>query len=336
MDKGSVATRPLIQVEHLKKYSKLSGKRYLHAVDDVSFSIQCGETLGLVGESGCGKSTVGNLLLRLYKASAGKFWYRDTDVFHADKKTSMGLRKKIQIIFQDPYSALNPRKTIQSTLREPFLLHGLRNQEALDTSVLAICRDVGITPSLLDHYPHELDGGMRQVVGIARALSLNPDFIVCDEPLSALDVSIQAKIINLLIELQKRRNLSYLFISHDLSVVRHISDRILVMYLGQIVETADTDTIFRDTMHPYSIALLSAVPRVDTEQQVKRIVLQGDVPSAVDPKPGCRFAPRCWMARKDCFEEEQELREIAPGHCVRCKYALESRGEMNRVMRFSI
>lgn len=330
MDDISMGTSPLITVNHLKKYFKVKNKRFLHAVDDVSFQIYPGETLGLVGESGCGKSTVGNLLLRLHEATSGELYYRDTDVFHADAKTSMQLRKKIQIIFQDPYSALNPRATIQSTLRMAFQLHGITDKAEVAKRVDAICTDVGIARSLLDHYPHELDGGMRQIVGIARALSLNPDFIVCDEPLSALDVSIQAKIINLLIDLQKKRNLAYLFISHDLSVVRHISDRIIVMYLGQIVESAGTDTIFQNTMHPYSIALLSAVPRIDTEHKISRIVLKGDVPSPIDPAPCCRFAKRCWMARPDCFQEEPELEEAEPGHFVRCKYARESRTEMGR------
>ena len=327
---------PLITVKNLKKHFKLSSKRYLHAVDDVSFEIYAGETLGLVGESGCGKSTVGNLLLRLHEATSGELWYRDIDVFRADPKTSLDLRKKIQIVFQDPYSSLNPRKTIKDTLKTPFQLHGIRDRTALDEQVVNICNDVGIPTSLLDHYPHELDGGMRQIVGIARALALNPEFIVCDEPLSALDVSIQAKIINLLIELQKKRNLAYLFISHDLSVVRHISDRIIVMYLGQVVEVANTDTIFNNTMHPYSIALLSAVPRVDPEFRVNRIVLQGDTSSPINPKPCCRFAQRCWMARPDCFEHEPLLTEVEPGHCVRCTYVHESRVEMNKTVKSNI
>lgn len=316
---------PLIKVDNLKKYFKISNKKSLHAVDNVSFEIYPGETLGLVGESGCGKSTVGNVLLRLHKATGGKMLYKDIDVFNADKETSETLREKIQIIFQDPYSSLNPRKTIKSTLALAFQLHGIHDKKVLDQKIDELCADVGISPYLLDHYPHELDGGMRQIVGIARALSLNPDFIVCDEPLSALDVSIQAKIINLLISLQKKRNLAYLFISHDLSVVRHISNRILVMYLGQVVEMAETETLFKNTMHPYSIALLSAVPRIDVDQKVSRIVLRGDVPSPINPDRCCRFARRCWMARPDCFESEPELVEVEPGHCVRCKYALESR-----------
>lgn len=315
---------PLLEAVHLKKYFNLSRKRKLHAVDDVSFTVHQGETLGLVGESGCGKSTVGNVVMRLLPQTDGQLLFHGKNIFEATGEEKKEYCRKMQIIFQDPYSSLNPRKTIRSILREAFEIHAKDcfAGEDIDQKVLELCESVNIPTNLLDHYPHELDGGMRQVVGIARALSLQPEFIVCDEPVSSLDVSIQARIINLLIDMKQQRNLSYLFISHDLSVVRHISDRIAVMYLGQIVEMAETDELFKNTMHPYSIALLSAVPRINLKKKVSRIVLKGDVPSPVDPKPGCRFAPRCWMACDACFHDETpELREVRPGHFVACKYA---------------
>ena len=300
----------------------------LHAVDDVSFEVYPGETLGLVGESGCGKSTVGNVLMRLLPRTSGELIFNGQDVFTANKTDSFNIRKSMQIIFQDPYSSLNPRKTIKSILSEAYEIHKLAKGAELDKAINELCDMVGIARSLLNRYPHELDGGMRQVVGIARALSLKPSFVVCDEPVSSLDVSVQAKIINLLIDMQKKMDLSYLFISHDLSVVRHISDRIAVMYLGQIVEISDTATIFSNTMHPYSIALLSAVPRVDVDTKVRRILLKGDVPSPMNPKPGCRFAPRCWMAQDSCYDNTPELTEVEPGHCVACHFARQSRAKI--------
>lgn len=323
MDKNT-EKKPLLEAVHLKKYFNLPGKKKLHAVDDVSFTVYEGETLGLVGESGCGKSTVGNVVMRLLPQTDGKLLFRGVDIFSLSPKEQRDYCTKMQIIFQDPYSSLNPRKTIRSILREPFEIYAKDRfaGQDIDKKVLELCDSVSIPRNLLDHYPHELDGGMRQVVGIARSLSLEPEFIVCDEPVSSLDVSIQARIINLLIDMKNQRNLSFLFVSHDLSVVRHISDRIAVMYLGQIVEMAQTDELFSNTMHPYSIALLSAVPRINLDTKVSRIVLKGDVPSPVDPKPGCRFAPRCWMACEDCFNgETPELTEVSPGHFVACKYA---------------
>ncbi len=319
---------PLVRVKNLKKYFTIPRKGMLHAVDDVSFDVYPGETVGIVGESGCGKSTIGNVVMRLLDRTDGSVEYRGKDIFTLDKKEAFNLCKNMQIIFQDPYSSLNPKKTIRSILEEAYRIHGFKNSSELEKKVKELCDSVDIPCTLLDHYPHELDGGMRQVVGIARALSLDPDFIVCDEPVSSLDVSVQAKIINTLINLQKERNLSYMFISHDLSVVRHISKRIAVMYLGKIVETADSETIFRNTLHPYSIALLSAVPQINTEKKVERIVLKGDVPSPLNPKPGCRFAPRCWMAQGNCFEDEPVLQEVEPGHCVACHYWQESREKM--------
>ncbi len=320
----SIKKEPLVRVEHLKKYFN-TAKGILHAVDDISFEVFPGETLGLVGESGCGKSTVGNVMMRFHMKTSGNVFFCDTEIFTKDKTIQSDLCKKMQIIFQDPYSSLNPKQTIKTILSEAYEIHKIAKGEKLDELLRKLCIETGIDEDLWNHYPHELDGGKRQIVGIARALSLDPEFIICDEPVSSLDVSVQAKIINLLMDLQKKKNLSFLFISHDLSVVRHISDRIAVMYLGQIVEIADKKTIFRNTLHPYSIALLSAVPKVDVDNKVSRIVLTGDVPSPVNPKPGCRFAPRCWMAQEKCFSESPELTEVETGHCVACHFWKQSR-----------
>lgn len=329
--------KPLIQVEHLKEYFKIPGKGMLHAVDDVSFEVYEGETLGLVGESGCGKSTVGNVIMRLLKKTDGKLLMEGEDIFSASEEKKNEYCRKMQIIFQDPYSSLNPRKTIKSILSEAYLVQKICPRNEMEKRIAELCETVGISKELLDYYPHELDGGTRQVVGIARALSLNPKFIVCDEPVSSLDVSVQAKIINLLMDLQKKFGLTYLFISHDLSVVRHISNRIAVMYLGQIVEIADTDRIFENCRHPYSIALLSAIPQVDVNHKTERIILEGDVPSPIDPPPGCRFAKRCWMAREMCKTENPELKEVEPGHCVACHFAAEARerAKSARTMKLS-
>lgn len=333
---GQEAKKPLIEAKHLKMYFNIKGKGKLHAVDDVSFEIYPGETLGLVGESGCGKSTIGNVTMRLLKATGGELLFEGQDVLQARGKARKEFCRKMQIIFQDPYSSLNPRKTVRKILREPFEVQGIARGSEIDRMVDALCEKVDIPLNLLDHYPHELDGGMRQVVGIARALSVNPQLIVCDEPVSSLDVSVQAKIINLLMDIQKEMGLSYLFISHDLSVVRHISNRIAVMYLGQIIEICDTDTMFEKTMHPYSLALLSAVPQVNVDTKVKRILLKGDVPSPMNPKPGCRFAPRCWMAQERCFTDTPVLTEVAPNHCVACHYAQQSRERMKQAETSSI
>lgn len=324
-EEKTTSRKPLLEVDHLKKYFEVAGKGQLHAVDDVSFDIYPGETLGLVGESGCGKSTVGFTLMQLHKKTDGDV---KLDGVNLDTINKNELCRKMQIIFQDPYSSLNPRQTIRTILKEAYIVQKLyKNGKELDKRVEELAEEIGLDTDLLDRYPHELDGGMRQVVGIGRALSLDPSFIVCDEPVSSLDVSVQAKIINMLMKLQKEHGISYLFISHDLSVVRHISHRIAVMYLGQVVELADTKTIFANTYHPYSIALLSAVPRV-SDTKVSRIVLKGDVPSPMNPKPGCRFAPRCWMARPECFGSDPEFKEVEPGHFVRCFYYDKSREEM--------
>ena len=315
---------PLVKIEHLKMYFDVPGKGKLHAVDDVSLEIMPNETVGLVGESGCGKSTVGNVLIQLLKATDGAVYFEGKDVLKADKKEMAELRKKMQIIFQDPYSSLNPRESVEAILSDPYQIHKMYSGKELKEKVAELAESVGLEPYVLEKFPHELDGGKRQLTGIARALALNPKFIICDEPVSALDVSVQATIINLLMEMQEKKGLSYLFISHDLSVVRHISNRVAVMYLGQIVELAETDEIFNNTLHPYSIALLSAVPHIDFDNQKERIVLKGDVPSPVNPAPGCRFAPRCWMAKDICKEQTPELKEVAPGHCVRCHFWQEA------------
>lgn len=315
---------PLIEVQNLYKHFKVKNKSMLHAVDGISFSVRPGETLGLVGESGCGKSTVGNVIMRLHQATAGEVLFKGSNVLESKGLESMEYKKKIQIIFQDPYSSLNPKKTINSIMQEAYSIHNLCSGTERQKKIEEIIELCGLEKYVLEKYPHELDGGKRQLIGIARALSLGPEFIVCDEPVSSLDVSIQATIINLLMDLQKKMNLSFLFISHDLSVVRHISQRVAVMYLGQIIEIADTDDIFADAYHPYTIALLSAVPKLDFEDKNSRIVLKGDVPSPINPSDGCRFAPRCFMAKEICKSEKPELKEVGEGHCVACHFYEES------------
>ena len=327
---------PLLKVEHLSKefpaesgmFAKRFSKRVVSAVNDISFEIYPGETFGLVGESGCGKSTTGRTIMRLTKPTAGKVFFQGKDVAEMSKHEIKDMRREMQFIFQDPYASLNPRMTIGEIVSEPMTIHGVGTKEERIERVRELLDVVGLNPEHINRYPHEFSGGQRQRVGIARAFALKPKLIICDEPVSALDVSIQARIVNLLMDLQKKMGLSYLFISHDLSVVRHISNRIAVMYLGQIVEIAETDEMFANTCHPYSVALLSAVPRVNVDKKVSRIVLKGDVPSPVNPKPGCRFAPRCWMAQERCFQEAPEMSEVAPGHCVACHFAHETRERM--------
>ncbi|MGL5434516.1 MAG: ABC transporter ATP-binding protein [Lachnospiraceae bacterium] len=317
--------KPVIEVKELKKHFKVKNKGTLHAVDGVSFSVKPGETLGLVGESGCGKSTVGNVIMRLHQATDGEVLFKGEHVLTSKGSQSMEFKRKIQIIFQDPYSSLNPKKTISSIMEEAYSIHHLCSGEERKQKINEIIELCGLENYVLEKYPHELDGGKRQLVGIARALSLGPEFIVCDEPVSSLDVSIQATIINLLMDLQKKMNLSFLFISHDLSVVRHISQRVAVMYLGQIIEIADTDDIFANARHPYTIALLSAVPKINFGDKNSRIVLKGDVPSPINPGEGCRFAPRCFMSRDICRTEKPVLTEVESGHCVACHFYQESR-----------
>lgn len=307
----------LIEVHNLKKYFRVS-EGELHAVDDVSFSIAKGETLGLVGESGCGKSTIGRVLLRLLPHTSGQVIYDGENIFDYDEQKMFAMRTKMQMIFQDPYSCLNPRKTIGQIIAEPLIINKTVPRSELNDVVLELMDKGGIRKKLFNSYPHELDGGRQQRVGIIRALALNPEFIVCDEPVSSLDVSIQAQILNLLQDLQEERGLTYLFISHDLSVVKYISNRIVVMYLGKVMEISESKELFKNPVHPYTQALLSAVPSPTYGTHRERILLKGDVPSPVNPKPGCRFAQRCQYAKDCCFQEEPILKEIATGHEVAC------------------
>ena len=307
---------PVIEVKNLKKYFSVPNGE-LHAVDDVSFKIERGTTMGIVGESGCGKSTLGRTIIHLLENTSGQILLNGEDVTNVSRKQMKGLREKMQIIFQDPYSSLNPRMTIEETIREPLKLSGRFSKKELDDEVDRLMDLCGIEERLATAYPHELDGGRRQRVGIARALALHPDFIVCDEPVSALDVSIQAKILNLLMDLQDEFGLTLMFVTHDLSVVRHISDTIGVMYLGQMVETCSTEELFENQLHPYTKALLSAIPSVDIHKKNKRILLKGELVSPINPKPGCRFAARCPYATEKC-KNPQTLEEVRPGHFVSC------------------
>jgi len=317
------AETPILSVRNLKKYFHVA-KGNLHAVDDISFDIAKGRTLGMVGESGCGKSTTGRLLVRLHEASAGSIVYDGTDVTNADKQTMKRMRTRMQMIFQDPYSSINPRHTVASIIGEPLKIHGkVKNSQEYEARVKELMATVGLADRLYDAYPHELDGGRRQRIGIARALSLDPEFIVCDEPVSALDVSIQAQILNLLMDLQERLGLTYLFITHDLAVVKHISDEIVIMYMGQIVERGPTDALFEKPVHPYGRALLSAIPIPKLNSRKERIILKSEVSSPIDPKPVCRFAPRCLHARKECLKSDPALREVAPGRFAACHFAEE-------------
>lgn len=307
---------PVIEVKNLKKYFSVPNGE-LHAVDDVSFKIERGTTMGIVGESGCGKSTLGRTIIHLLENTSGQILLNGEDVTNVSRKQMKGLREKMQIIFQDPYSSLNPRMTIEETIREPLKLSGRFSKKELDDEVDRLMDLCGIEERLATAYPHELDGGRRQRVGIARALALHPDFIVCDEPVSALDVSIQAQILNLLMDLQDEFGLTLMFVTHDLSVVRHISDTIGVMYLGQMVETCSTEELFENQLHPYTKALLSAIPSVDIHKKNKRILLKGELVSPINPKSGCRFAARCPYATEKC-KNPQTLEEARPGHFVSC------------------
>jgi peptide/nickel transport system ATP-binding protein len=312
---------PILQVRNLKKYFHVS-KGLLHAVDDISFDIPRGRTLGMVGESGCGKSTTGRLLVRLHESDSGSIQYDGVEVTRASLREMKTLRTKMQMIFQDPYSSINPRHTVSSIIGEPLRIYKkVRTAQEYEEKVRALMETVGLADRLYDAYPHELDGGRRQRIGIARALALEPQFIVCDEPVSALDVSIQAQILNLLMDLQDKLQLTYLFITHDLSVVKHISDDIVIMYLGQIVERADTEELFKHPIHPYSQALSSAIPIPRLNARKERIILKSEVVSPIDPKPGCRFAPRCNYATTECGEADPPLREVLPGRLVACHRA---------------
>ena len=317
-------TRPLLEVKDLVKHYAVRGgvlRRQVgtvHAVDGVSFSLGVGETLGLVGESGCGKSTVARTVLRLVEPTSGSIKLDGTDIVPLGKGELRPVRRSMQIVFQDPFASLNPRMTAGDIVGEPLLVHGVANKREREEQVSALFARVGLRPAQMSNYPHQFSGGQRQRIGIARALALGPKLIVGDEPVSALDVSIQAQVINLLQDLQRERQLSYLFISHNLAVVEHISHQIAVMYLGRIVEHADTRSIFTRPQHPYTEALLSAVPVPDPAIRRQKRVLQGDVPSPVKPPPGCHFHTRCPYAVARCKVEVPSLREIAPGHKVSC------------------
>ena len=319
--------KELLRVEHLKKYFT-TPKGTLHAVDDVNFSIRVGETLGVVGESGCGKSTMGRAILRLHEPTAGKVYFEGNDILGYNKKQLKELRKDMQIIFQDPFASLNPRMTVSEAIIEPLLVQGIyksSERAAIISRVDEIMNLVGLAKRLVNTYPHELDGGRRQRIGIARALAVNPKFIVCDEPVSALDVSIQAQILNLMQDLQEELNLTYMFITHDLSVVRHFSNNIVVMYLGQMVECAPAKTLFKNPLHPYTKALLSAIPVPDPDFKMERIPLKGELTSPINPDPGCRFAKRCPYATEACTSREMTLMELEPEHFVSCRMIQEQR-----------
>jgi oligopeptide transport system ATP-binding protein len=321
-----MSTETLLRVENLVKhfpiYQGVIRRQVgaVHAVDGVSFEIYKGETLGLVGESGCGKSTAGRTILRLYKPTDGHVYYDGTDLASLSEREMRGMRRKLQIIFQDPYASLNPRMTVADIVGEPLIVHKVANGKEVQERVQELLALVGLNPAFADRYPHEFSGGQRQRIGVARALALQPDLIICDEPISALDVSIQAQVINLLEDLQKQFGLTYLFIAHDLSMVRHISDRVAVMYLGVIMELAERDELYDHPLHPYAQALLSAVPIPDpvAEERRQRIILEGDVPSPVNPPSGCRFRTRCPIAESVCTEQKPEWREVKPGHFVAC------------------
>ena len=306
----------LLEVEHLKKYFNVAAGTN-HAVDDITLKIEKGHTMGVVGESGCGKSTLGRTIIRLHDATAGTVRLNGEDVTYSQGKDLRRLREKMQIIFQDPYSSLNPRMSVEEIVKEPLQeSHRFGKNEISDLTDELMDR-VGIEKRLRLSYPHEMDGGRRQRVGIARAIALNPEFIMCDEPVSALDVSIQAQVLNLLMDLQEEYQLTYMFVTHDLSVVRHISDDICVMYLGQLVETCPSKKLFAQPLHPYTKALLSAIPSIDIRNPMKRVQLNGEITSAINPKPGCRFAPRCPYVSEACYQS-QELIEVEPEHFVSC------------------
>ncbi len=309
----------LVEVRNLKKYFP-TPKGVVHAVDDISFNIPEGKTLGVVGESGCGKSTTGRLLLRLIEPNAGQVFFEGKDLLKASHNEMRELRRYMQLIFQDPYASLNPRMTIGETIGEPLLVHGLEKKGAeLQKKVYKIMDTVGLARNLINAYPHELDGGRRQRVGIGRALVLQPKFIICDEPVSSLDVSIQAQVLNLMQDLQEEFKLTYLFITHDLSIVKHFADEIMVMYLGKVVEQATSDDLFANPKHPYTKALLSAIAVPSLDQVHERIKLRGEISSPIDPPNYCRFAPRCMYAQQRCFESDPEL-ETENGHTCACFY----------------
>lgn len=310
-----------IEIQHLKKYFDVAAG-VNRAVDDISLSIKKGQTLGIVGESGCGKSTLGRTIIRLQKATAGHIFLNGEDITDAKGKKLRALREKMQIVFQDPYSSLDPRCTVEQIIKEPLTESHRFSKQEIRTRIDELMETTGVEERLRLAYPHEMDGGRRQRVGIARALALNPEFIVCDEPVSALDVSIQAQILNLLMDLQEQYKITYMFVTHDLSVVKHISDEICVMYLGQMVEKAPSKKLFSSPLHPYTKALLSAIPSIDIDKPMKRVELKGEITSAINPKPGCRFAPRCPYATEKC-SEPQQIEQMEPEHFISCCRAKE-------------
>ena len=319
----------IVEVSNLKMYFEVSKGLFssdtltLRAVDDVSFNIKKGGTLGLVGESGCGKTTTARCILKLYESTSGSIKFEGNEVTKMKGRKLRQLRRDMQIIFQDPYASLDPRMKVGDIIGEPLVVHGVANASERSEIVFNLIKTVGLAPDHYYRYPHEFSGGQRQRIGVARALALNPKFIVADEPVSALDVSIQAQILNLLQDLQNELKLTYLVVAHDLGVVRHITQETAVMYVGKLVEKAPTEDIFHNPSHPYTEALISAVPSLDLQRKMNRLVLRGDVPSPIFPPPGCRFSPRCIYAKSVCSQEEPQLEEISPGHFVACHFPLE-------------
>jgi oligopeptide transport system ATP-binding protein len=334
MDNGNTTReRPILEVRDVVKHYPVTGGIFLRriaavkAVDGVSLGILPGETLGLVGESGCGKSTLGRIILRLEEPTRGDILFQGESILGYDAEKMRKLRREMQIIFQDPFSSLNPRKNVAHIVGEPLFVHGMKDRREREARVLELLQVVGLKKEHMRRYPHQFSGGQRQRIGVARALALNPKLIICDEAVSALDVSIRGQVINLLQDLQKEFGLTYLFISHDLSVVEHISDRVAVMYLGKLVELTDAETLYTSPLHPYSQALLSAAPIPDPRRKKARVILTGDVPSPIAPPPGCRFHTRCLYAKGVCRNQEPPLHEVRPGHLAACLFAEELQGK---------